>query len=436
MITSDYHSTPILPAELPDLRAIADVKISALSFNDYPDLLVFPDSLESYDSDFGNKVICNIIDGGKTLSTNCIVGFIGRNQTRLTIRSRFANAEKDDFFLHYMLRQVASVNLFNLRHTTDDDRVFDFLIYLFPLYLKKAVNQGIYKKYIVKRCNDTHVRGVIDVNRHIKYNEPFNGRVAYTTKEHSYDNEVTQLIRHTVEFIRKSNYSTILTMDTDMQQAVSQIVSATPAYLPNERQTIINKNLRPVVHPYYNNYFPLQKLCLQILRHEELKYGQTENEIYGVLIDAAWLWEEYLSVLLKGRFNHYMKDKGNRFYLFENFQQIIPDYLSIDGKTVADAKYIPLDKQNSYGKEKATAIYYKTITYMYRFCTNRAYLFYPHPDRDAQPTFLKIKTDLEGINGGTIIKLGLRIPSVCDGFTDFCSQMNKYEQKFINQIQL
>lgn len=70
-----------------------------------------------------------------------------------------------------------------------------------------------------------------------------------------------------------------------------------------------------------------------------------------------------------------MKDSGKRFYLFENFQQIIPDYLSLDKKIVADAKYIPLNTEKSYGEEKATAIYYKTITYMYRFCTNKGTYF-------------------------------------------------------------
>ena len=172
---------------------------------------------------------------------------------------------------------------------------------------------------------------------------------------------------------------------------------------------------------------------MQILRHEELKYGQEEDEVYGVLIDAAWLWEEYLAIVLEGRYNHYLKERGKRFYLFENFQQIIPDYLSIDKKIVADAKYIPLNRESWYGEEKATSIYYKTITYMYRFCSNQGFLFYPYPDEDVKPTPLKIKTEIAGVNGGTITKLGLRIPSNCDGYPSFCASMGKYEQDFIKQ---
>ena len=407
MITSDYRTKAIIPEELQDLKAIADVEISNITLEDNPNLLVFPDSFESYDRDFGKKMVCNIVNDGNTLLTNSIVGFIGRNQTQLSIHSRFANDGDEDYFLHYMLHRVAKINLLNLQHTTNEDSVFDFLLYLFPLYLKKAINQGMYKQYITRKNNDANVRGVIDV---------------------------TQLIRHTIEFI--STYdggNDILNVDSVTQEAVSQIVSAT-TYIHNELRSVINKNLKPIVHPYYSEYAPLQRLCLQILRHEELKYGHEDNEIYGVLIDAAWLWEEYLAEILKGKYNHYLKDSGKRFYLFENFQQIIPDYLSLDKKIVADAKYIPLNTEKSYGEEKATAIYYKTITYMYRFCTNKGYLFYPHPDEDVTSVPLKIKTEVAGVNGGTITKLGLRIPSECDTFSEFSVQMKKYEDEFISLL--
>lgn len=437
MITCDYHRKAINPNELQDLKEIANVGISEITLEDYPNLLVFPDSFEYYDRDFGRKVICNLNNDDKELLTNSIVGFVGRKNTHLSIHSRFANDGKEDYFLHYLLQKVAKINLFSLQHTMDEDSVFDFLIYLFPLYLKKAINQGVYKKYIAKKYNDANVRGAIDINRHIKLDEPFSGKVAYTTREYSYDNDVTQIIRHAIEFIRKhKGGGDILNIDSETQEAVSQIISATPSYVSNEVQTVINKNLRPVVHPYYSEYTPLQRICLQILRHDELKYGQDENEIYGVLIDAAWLWEEYLALVLEGKYNHYMKDVGKRFFLFDNFQQIIPDYLSLDKNIVADAKYIPLDKESWYGEEKAISIYYKTITYMYRFCANKGFLFYPYPDEVVIPTPLKIKTEIEGVNGGTITKLGLRIPSGCDSFATFSNYMKKYEQDFIKQCSL
>ena len=343
-----------------------------------------------------------------------------------------------------MLQKVAKINLFSLQHTMDEDSVFDFLIYLFPLYLKKAIRQGLFRKYISKKYNNANVRGVIDINRHIRFNEPFNGRVAYNTREYSYDNEVTQLIRHTIELIRKNKRGgDILNIDPDTSQAVSQIISATPSFMPNEVQAIINKNLRPIAHPYYSEYTPLQRLCLQILRHEELKYGQKKNEIYGVLIDAAWLWEEYLATILEGKYNHYMQDTCKKFKLFKadkekayDHQRIIPDYLSLDMKIVADAKYIPLNRIKGFKEdsERAIAIFYKTITYMYRFCSKQAYLLYPHPDEEVSPIKKEIISAIEGENGGTITKLGLRIPSACKNFTEFTTLIKEYEKVFIDLL--
>ena len=426
MITYDYSQAPISPDECRDLEVIAGVRIEDITIEDYPNLLVFPDSFDSYDRDLARKEVCAISPDGSELSTNSIVGFVGRNKTHLSIHSRFAKAGEKDFFLHYMLQRVARVNLFNLPHAIDEDAVFDFLIYMFPQYLKKALNQGVYKKYVVRKYNDAHVKGSIDLNRHIRYNEPFNGHVAYSTREHSYDNEVTQLIRHTIEFIKSYRNCSLLNGDLGTQEAVSQICAVTSSYLPAQRSSIINKNLRPIVHPYYSEYLLLQKLCLQILRYEELKYGQEEDEIYGVLVDAAWLWEEYLALLLSEKYNHYLKSEGERFYLFEGCQQIIPDYLSLDRKVVADAKYIPLDQESAYGEEKATSIYYKTITYMYRFCSNTGLLLYPHPDEE-----LKIKEEMEHVNGGRIVKVGLRIPSNCQDFDSFCSSMKDSELDFV-----
>lgn len=419
-----------------DLREIANIELSNINLDDFPNLLVFPDSFDDYDRDFGKKVVCILNHENQSLVTNSMVGFVGRNNTHLAIHSRFAQGGSEDFFLHYMLQKVAKINLFNLQHTMNEDSVFDFLIYLFPLYLKKAVRQGVFKKYKTNHYNNANIRGVIDINTHIRKNVPFDGCISYSSRELSYDNDVTQLIRHTIDFISSyKRFSEILNIDTDTHQAVLQIISATPSFSQKERETVIHKNLRPVIHPYYNEYTKLQRLCIQILRHEELKYGQQQNEVYGILVDAAWLWEEYLSVILEGRYNHYLKDEGKRYFLFKpNIQQIIPDYISLDGKVVADAKYIPLKDMVWFGEEKATAIYYKTIAYMYRFCTNIGYLFYPYPDEDVVPESLEILSSLMGVNGGTIIKLGLRIPCNCKNYQEFVSSMLQSEVSFLNQV--
>ena len=67
------------------------------------------------------------------------------------------------------------------------------------------------------------------------------GKIAYQVREHSYDNKITQLIRHTIEWIQQHNQAQgILNLDSETQRCVSQIIQITPGYEYQKRNTIIN----------------------------------------------------------------------------------------------------------------------------------------------------------------------------------------------------
>ena len=81
--------------------------------------------------------------------------------------------------------------------------LFSLLLFLFPRYLKDALRKGLFKTYIRSQYNDNHVAGSMDIPRHISKNTPFVGNVAYSQREYSYDNALTELVRHTIEFIQR-----------------------------------------------------------------------------------------------------------------------------------------------------------------------------------------------------------------------------------------
>lgn len=428
MITTDWNGGAQVDECLAaDIKSIAAIK----ALKDHPNLLVFPHSFTEYDEGFGEKCICTFDEEERMMHTNNIVGFIGKNKTQLTIRSRFTKnldeKNDEDYFLHYMLQKVFGVHIFDLKHTTSKEKVFDFSLYLFPHFLKKALRQGVYREYQTRHYNDANVRGTIDVSRHLRTNLPFAGNIAYRTREYLYDNDTTQLIRHTIEHIRCHKWgANILSCDTETKDFVSQITQVTESYQKNQRQSVINRNLKPVRHSLYTEYEPLRKLCLQILRHEHLKYGQKKDEIYGVLFDGTWLWEEYLGIVLKESFNHYHRIDTNKWYLFKG-QQIVPDYISKDFSIVADAKYIPLEKQKGYkNEEKATAIYYKTITYMYRWNAKIGLLLHPVSDCDSVKISEHHIIDTEGC----VIKVGFPIPKHATTFGEFSETMRINEVEY------
>ena len=398
-------------------------------------IFIFPETVADSEDISREQMILQKINHG--YSSGNIMGFLGYGNERLVIESRFCG-NGEDYFFQYLLNIVLDYpNFINLETDAENDsRLFNFLLFLFPYYLKEAMRKGLFKKYICNKYNNTNVHGTIDIARHIQLNTPFTGNVAYSQREFSFDNSLTQLIRHTTEFIKHKPFAKNLL--SKVKEEVNDLINATQSYEYFDRQNIIIQNKKNTIqHAYYREYRALQRLCLLILQHQKHQIGVGSKNIYGILFDGAWLWEEYLATILEGKFNHYLKDTGKRFYLFKpNKQQIIPDYLSLDKKIVADAKYIPLNEQNYYqeGSEKAIAIYYKTIAYMYRFCSKKGYLLYPHPDEEVLPIKEVIKTEIVGENGGSITKLGLRIPSGCNSFASFISLMNKHEQDFTNLL--
>lgn len=412
-----------------NLSAIGNRSVGALC-QENPNLLIFPQALGQYHDDIAKAPIFSVVDG--MLTTHNIMGFVGKGETRLTITSRFCKADQHDYFLHYMLQRVFSINLFDFEQNSNDEKIWDFLLYLFPYYLKQAYRQGVYRTYIRAEYNDAHVKGRIDVSRHIRMNIPFQGKVAYSMREYSANNPMIQLVRHTIEYIANHPFGKgVLTADAETRDIVERFRSMTQnTYRENDRRRVVVANLKRFAHPYFTSYVILQKICMLILRRDKISFGEKENRIYGLLFDGAWLWEEYLNTVLKQDFEHPENKTGrHRRYLFnrgtKRFQAVYPDFVSKCSPTmVGDAKYMALEtKEYNEDSQQATSVYYKTITYMYRFSSTYGFLLFPHPDGGFDETYDIAET------AGKLRKIGLAIPQDAPSFAAFQSQMETEEDE-------
>jgi 5-methylcytosine-specific restriction endonuclease McrBC regulatory subunit McrC len=422
-----------------DLALIANTNIADIQPTDSPNLLVFPSCLGEHGDDIGSNRIISLRND--EISTGNVMGFVGINDTMLTIHSRFAKTDTEDYFLHYLLQRVFCINFFNLKHTISKEPIFDFLLYTFPYFLKKALRQGIYKKYQRFQHNDSKVRGVISVNRHIKSNIPFNGCISYTTREHSYDNDVTQLIRHTIEYIEtKALGKQVLRNDSITIDCVKQIKSATPSYEINKRKKVINNNLRPIRHPYFNSYTALQRICIQILRHDSIKYGDRQDKVYGVLFDGAWLWEEYLYTILKsegfehprnkekqGGINMFVDSSGDMVF-DKNYRELFHDFYKED--FVLDAKYKHLN--STVGRDDL----YQVVTYMY--CLDYRFGGYIYP-KDGNQQHAKFKLagigcNYKGYEGGIISVIPFDVPQNAPNWEIFVKSISDSEEQLVSDI--
>ena len=433
------------------LKLLSNKTIEKLNEEYNEGILVYPHSFDDCKDKLGELKILDYIEN-TSIETFNLIGFIGDGKAQIEINSRFSNIVNEnnkenvqDYFLYYMLSKVFAVNIVNMEMGGGSLKEINLLIFIFPRLLKEALRQGLFKQYVKKEYNDANVRGVININKHIRFNYPANGRIAYSTKEFSYDNNITQLIRHTIEYLYTLPMGReLLNSDKDVEQCVRLITQSTPSYQKGNRRSIITENNRPLTHPYYTNYRALQSLCLAILKKERISHGSQNNKVHGILIDASWLWEEYIATIIKETgFVHHTT--SNSFKLFKDvetgnkFQNIIPDYiwtLNNGKEIVADAKYIPLNRFDNTDAERASAIYYKTIMYMYRFATNKGYLLYPYSEEENENEKNDvIDYEIDNEKGCHLYKIRLTIPK-CEGeYSDFKTNIATNEQGFIENLQ-
>lgn len=420
--------------DVAELFPIADKTIAELC-RENENLLIFPFSIETSDDRIGESSVMSILntdDPEKVrISTGNVMGFIGVGNLQIKIKSRF-DTGRDDFLLHYMLQKVLSFNLFDLSHNNEQEDVFDFIMFMFPYFLKSALRQGVYREYQNYRHNDANLKGTIDIGRHIARNIPFVGNIAYSTREYSHDNNMTELIRHTIEFMKTKKYGqSVLNIDKETVENVNTIIEHTPLYSKNDRSSIMSKNLRMKIHPYYTEYHPLQTLCMQILRMEEVKYGESDDEICGILFDGAWLWEEYVNTILSdiGFIHPENKLHKGGIYLFDDHSGVrYPDFYK--DNFVLDAKYKRLGSYDKVSKVDRDDVH-QVIAYINALHATRGGFVAPLEKKQAKVPTSRLKDSTS-----TLSIFGIEISKTASSYADFCEKMKGMEKAFVESLSL
>lgn len=425
---NDNKERQLKEDEVQSLRKIANVPVKELQKTN-PDFLIYPDNSEDQIED---NQICSI-NSDNIVRTYNLVGFIGVDNLRLTIGSRFDKSEQEHFLL-YMLQEVGLINVTDLKTERGKEKIWDFLLYfLFPVLLKKAIRQGVFKRYERHFYNNPNVKGRIDINRHIHENMPFKGNVAYRARELTPNNSVNQLIRHVIEYIQSKGYTKLFSHNSAVINAINTIRDVTPDYSLRDRQKLINTNNRRIAHPYFQAYEPLRKLSRQILMHEHTSFNRNKDQINGVLIDISWLWEEYLNTILqkKGFTHPYNKSQYGGLNLFNDEAQpkIYPDFYSKSNGVVVDAKYKKLNNTN-IGREDL----YQLITYMYRLHAKKGILLYPNKGELNKNSWRKMHQEsCEGTNA-RLKTLGMHIPQNHEQYENFRDDIKESEEQLLKNF--
>lgn len=421
------------------VSGLSDVELSALNSianKTIGDLKMSNDNLLVYSNNQKDKIeeqtIFNLYSDNSLCTTN-LVGFIGVNDLKINIGSRFSEDEGQQYFIQYMLQRIHKLNLLDFHTTHDNTNIWEQILYLiFPIFLKKAYRQGIFKIYQKRHYNDSNIKGKIEIAKHLKHNLLFDGNVAYSNKELSLNNPTTQLIRHAIEYISSKGFSSIFYSDYDLNNAVQIIKSVTTDYNIRDRQKLILQNYKRVNHPFFTEYEPLRKICIQILNKDGLSFSNNQNQVYGLLIDAAWLWEEYLNTILNDL--NFMHTENNQrkgaLKLFARNQDIYPDFYNLAREIVIDAKYKKLQDENKMNREDI----YQVITYMYRLQSKYGVLLYPNIENKI--TSFNMNEVSYGGNEALFIKYGMKVPNEKETFQDYLNDFKYSEEKLTEWINL
>ena len=174
-----------------------------------------------------------------------------------------------------------------------------------------------------------------------------------------------------------------------------------------------------------------------ILQNQKHKFGDGHRNVYGILFDGAWLWEEYINSLIGDMFYHPInKSSTGAQRLFDGgIGLIYPDFIgkSPVDRVIADAKYKPID--NIGNKD-----YLQVLAYMFRFDSKSGYYLYPDSTESGSKYLMMNEgSTYEGNVAARkdicVTKLGLRVPSEARSYKEFKEQILSSEKTFRKSIE-
>lgn len=418
------YDNQIVPETIAQHSIVTSLLNRDLASLDKENFIIFPQQV-SQSADLDSDKLIFQSRNGKTWTGN-IVGVLSDGEDELAIHSRFTNQlTKDDFFLRYMLQRVLHYNVTeNKLASSSQQSYYDLLVFLFPYYLNKAVGKGLYKEYVKQQYNDTNVKGAIDISQQIRSNIPFVGKVAYRTREFRYDNPLTQLVRHTIEKIQKE-YPFLLQENKKSRENVRLLRQEAASYSPLKRLDVLQENLlNPVRHSYFEAYSSLQRICIQILSEEKAGFGNDDQQVHGIVIDVAWLWEEYIDKVTGWK--HYGRKRDlATMHLFKQPKSSprYPDF--VDKGIPIDTKYKrKIDTRNDYNQ---------LTTYLHILSEipaekRRGGFLQPTDDWHSKAQgYEKIGT-LSGL-GGELFTYRFYIPQTAESYELFVEEIHKIEKR-------
>ncbi|WNL34436.1 hypothetical protein QT384_10410 [Arcobacter cryaerophilus gv. pseudocryaerophilus] len=386
-------------------------------------------------------------DGENYLAqTGNYVGKFVWNGLEIDIKSRFSNT-----FLERMLNFTNDIFLDDVSITGNKiDKDFDIskyiIYYMFVQNLEKAFLLGLPKSYRSVEHHEMKLKGKIYINKFIKYDIPFQGKISSVSREQKEIQEIIDVLYKAVKIIDKNNKAflkNISHIKTHLKQYKSN------NYVSNEtiNKAIKSKALQNPIFAPYKKVLEYARFIINGNNIEEKNDGKQET--FGFIINVAELFEIYITKLLQKEFSDWyvesphlrLDERFGKTYLYS--RKIIPDIVMIKDKNVIvfDTKY----KKMNFNYVKGNGVdvdrndFFQINTYM-SYYQNQDFnvkiggLLYPIEKSFKENKYICHSETWFGNLNTKFIVDGIDLSDLKEDKENKFSQLAKREQKFIEGI--
>ena len=363
----------------------------------------------------------------------------------IDIKSRFPNT-----FLERMLNFANDIFLDDVSITgnqvKEDFDISKYIIYyMFVQNLEKAFLLGLPKAYKSIEHHEMKLKGKIDINKFIKYDIPFQGKISSVSREQKEIQEIIDVLYKAVKIIDKNNKAflkNIAHIKTHLKQYKSN------NYVSNEtiNKALKSKALQNPIFAPYKKVLEYARFIINGNNIEEKNDGKQET--FGFIINVAELFEIYITKLLQKEFSDwYVESPKIELYSTPQMfyqRKIIPDIVMKKASDVLvfDTKY---KKMTMQGKNKNGAgdvdrnDFFQINTYM-SYYQNQDFnvkiggLLYPiEKSFKENKDICHSQTWFGNLNTKFIVD-GIDLSDLKEDKENKFAQISKREQKFIEGI--
>ena len=343
-----YQNIPLIGKFKKDIGEKLEITLNDYQDKKYPNntfFSFFKDEEKTISKNEDDLIISIKKDGDNYLvQTGNYVGKFVWQGLEIDIKSRFSNT-----FLERMLNFTNDIFLDDVSITGNKvDKDFDIskyiIYYMFVQNFEKAFLLGLPKAYKSIEHHEMKLKGKININKFIKYDIPFAGKISSVSREQKEIQEIIDVLYKAVKIIDKNNKAflkNISHIKTHLKQYKSN------NYVSNEtiNKALKSKALQNPIFAPYKKVLEYARFIINGNNIEEKNDGKQET--YGFIINVAELFEIYITKLLQKEFSDWyvesphlrLDERFGKTYLYS--RKIIPDIVMIKDKNVIvfDTKY-------------------------------------------------------------------------------------------------